>query len=102
MPTVKSTMNALEVTQTIGISLATLYRWLAESREAIANGREPVFPLNICTGGRKRRLIWSRDSITSFLNNQPRGSPLPAQPQSVADRKKRLTAALKDISAMER
>jgi len=95
-------MNSSEVTQEVGISLATLYRWLAESREAIANGREPIFPLNIYTGGKKRRLIWSRDSITSFLNNQPRGSPQPAPPvKSNAEREKRVAAAVKEMEGFK-
>jgi predicted DNA-binding transcriptional regulator AlpA len=52
-----------------GVSTATVYRWLAESRKGIG-----ALPLPINTGGagggRKRRLLWSRGAILKFINNQ--------------------------------
>ena len=99
MPTVKSTMDTEELTQTLGISLATLYRRLAESRKGI--GTLPL-PINMGgnNGGRKRRLLWSRDAIMAFLQKQNSEAPQPSLNfMSETERRKRNAAACQSLRA---
>ena len=99
MPTVKSTMDTEELTQTLGISLATLYRRLAESRKGI--GTLPL-PINMGgnNGGRKRRLLWSRDVVMEFLQQRNSEAPQPSLNfMSEAERRKRNAAACQSLKA---
>ena len=76
-----------------GISTSTIYRWISD------NTLPPTIDLGGGSGsGGRRRLLWSRDSIIAFLNNQNKGSPQPAPPvKSVAERKKRVAIAVKEM-----
>ena len=75
-----------------GVSTATIYRWKAD------NTLPPVIDLG--GSGKRRRLIWSRDSIIAFLSNQNRGSPRPLpNDESAASRAKRHRRAIESLAA---
>jgi len=87
-----------ELRQILSVSTATIYRWLAESRSQDGG----AFPLPVNTGGRKRRLLWTRSSIQAFLDNQNSGTH--QQPSlnfvSAAEHRKRDRAARQSLKAM--
>ena len=87
---IQSVLTAEEVVIICRISLATLYRWLKESRSE-TGGR---FPLPIDTGGAKRRLKWSRASIEQFLNGQEQNS---VKPETPTQRRQRANVARVDL-----
>lgn len=95
---------AKDVCRICRFSLATLYRRVEEeyelleeeSRNRTGNNEERSrFPLPINTGGTKRRrLIWSRDSIEQFLNGQEQRS---VKVETPAQRKQRANIARADL-----
>lgn len=50
-----------DICRIFGITPATVFRWLRESRA----GKNP-FPLPLDTGGRKRKLLWNAANIEAF------------------------------------
>jgi len=97
---IQPTVNATEFQQILGVGQSTFYRRLAESREAIALGKAPTIPLPIFTGGRKRRLLWSRDVVMEFLQQRNSEAPQPSLNfMSEAERRKRNAAACQSLKA---
>ena len=72
MSNIEPVLDATEVRKILSVSEATLYRWLREARQGVG-----TLPLPVNTGGRKRRLLWTRSSILAFLDNRDRGRPPP-------------------------
>jgi len=93
---IEPVLDATEVRRILSVSEATLYRWLREARQGV--GTLP-FPVN--TGGRKRRLLWTRASILAFLEDRDRRPPQSSLGfMSEAERAKRLGDAMKDLKDM--
>ena len=89
MSITKLTVGVEDLMQILDRSRPTIYRWHADG----------TLPPAINLGG-KKRLIWSRDSIIAFLNNQNRGSPRPPpNDESAASRAKRHRRAIESLAA---
>jgi predicted DNA-binding transcriptional regulator AlpA len=91
-------LNVEDIKQITGYSIPSIYRLKAESMEAVAKWEEPILPLPINTGGRKRRLLWTRSSILAFLNNRDSRTPQPptlsvSEEESASQRQRRHDAA---------
>jgi len=96
MTSIEPVIRIDEVQRILSVSAATIYRWLAESRRGVG-----TFPLPVNTGGRKRRLLFTRASILAFLENQNSGtSQPPLNFVSEAEHRKRNDAARQSLKAM--
>jgi len=93
---IEPVLDATEVRRILSVSTATIYRWLAETRRGVG-----TFPLPVNTGGRKRRLLWTRTSIVEFLNNRDREVTQPSLNFMVeTERTKRLRDAMRELEDM--
>jgi len=93
---IEPVLDATEVRKILSVSEATLYRWLREARQGVG-----TLPLPVNTGGRKRRLLWTRASIIEFLSRCDRGTVQPSLGfMSEAERTKRLSDAMQDLADM--
>ena len=96
MSNIEPVLDATEVRRILSVSEATLYRWLRESRQGGG-----TLPLPVNTGGRKRRLLWTRDSIIEFLSRCDRGTSQPPLGFTAeAERTKRLGDVVKNLKEM--
>ena len=90
-----------EFRRALGVSNSTFDRWLAESRQAIAEDKTPILPAPLFTGGKKRRLMWSRSVVRNFLENRNSGIPQPSSDSmSEAERQRKHTAAMKELAEL--
>ena len=84
----KPVLHIKDVVETLGISVATIHRWLRAARQG-----ESRFPLPINEKGMK--LIWTADSIENFLAGE---QPVPVpKVESAAQRRKRHNAAMESL-----
>jgi len=80
------------------IPKSSLYRKLREAR-----GGHGGLPLPLPSKKQGDHLRWNAESVRTFCSVQCEAvQPVPTLPKSTTERQRRLNAALKDISAMER
>ena len=91
MTTTKLTLGVKDLMEILDRSRPTIYRWHDDG----------TLPPTIDIGGKKRRLLWSRDSIVAFLENRGSRAPPSTPPvESATSLAKRHADAMAELQGL--